>query len=85
MESTLKFTVNQDLLQRLRDRHNIDTNPENGDFDFDVDCEVLQDGQSTDQQSMRVDVQKVSYNNYVTCAKWLMLKEILFDSKVADG
>ena len=76
----MKFTVNPELLERLRDRHNVDTNPENGDFDFDIDCDVLQDGQSTDQQSMRIDVQKVSYTNYVTFPQWLS-RSTQYDSK----
>ena len=62
MESTLKFTVNPELLERLRNKHNVDTNPENGDFSFDIDCQVEQDGIQTSTESMRVDVQK-SYDD----------------------
>ena len=64
MESTLKITVNQDFLARLRYKHNVDTNPESGDFSFDIHCEVEQDGINTAMETMRVDVQK-SYD-YVT-------------------
>ena len=58
MEAKLTFTVNTELLEILNSRHNIDTNPENGDFDFDIDCIVEQDGIETAKETVRIDVQK---------------------------
>ena len=58
MEAKLTFTVNTELLEALSSRHNIDTNPENGDFDFDIDCIVEQDGIETAKETVRIDVQK---------------------------
>ena len=69
VESNIQFAVNQDLLSLLQDE-GVDTNPENGDFSFDLTCEVDQSGSSSsqggggfaDRQTVRINVGK-SYDN----------------------
>ena len=39
-ESQLTMKIDQDLLDFLNTRANIDTNPEQGNFQFDLTCEV---------------------------------------------
>ena len=58
MQAKLSFQVDTSLLERLNDRYNVETNPENGDFDFDIDCVVEQDGIETAKETVRIDVQK---------------------------
>ena len=38
--SELKFTVDKNLLDYLRDTHHIDVNPQNGEFTFDLECNI---------------------------------------------
>ena len=40
--SELKFTVDKNLLDYLRDTHHIDVNPQNGEFTFDLECNAEQ-------------------------------------------
>jgi len=61
-ETTLSFEVSTDLINVLSDRYNVDTNPENGDFDFDIDCIVEQNSIETAKETVRIDVQK-SYDD----------------------
>ena len=58
MEASLKFQVDDNLLSRLRDKHNIDTNPDSSTFTFDIECIVEQDGIQTSNEKVRIDVQK---------------------------
>ena len=62
MEATLKFQVDDNLLSRLGSNYRIDTNPESGDFNFDVSCIVEQNNIQTSQEKVRIDVQK-SYDD----------------------
>ena len=61
-EVTLSFEISTDLINVLQDRYNVETNPENGDFDFDIDCVVEQNSIETAKESVRIDVQK-SYDD----------------------
>ena len=58
MQSTLKFQVDDKLLARLSDKHHINTNPESGEFNFDIDCVVAQNGIQTFREGMGINVQK---------------------------
>ena len=69
-ESQLSMRVDTDLLNFLNTRANIDTNPEQGNFQFDLTCEVDQSGNGggggpsggNSQQTITVMVTK-AYDN----------------------
>ena len=68
-ESSLEFQVSTKLLERL-EQSGIDTNPERGDFNFDISCEVDQDsigggGSSMPIETVSVSVEKSYDNGYL--------------------
>ena len=42
MVSEMRFDVNDEFLDYLYNTHGIETNPENGDFNFDLECTIEQ-------------------------------------------
>ena len=58
--SELKFTVDKNLLDYLRDTHHIDVNPQNGEFTFDLEC-------NAEQVISEFGVYRLSMYIYVRC------------------
>jgi len=57
-QSTIEFAIDDNLLQILEDE-GVDTNPSNGRFTFDVECEVMQGNQLTQNgNNMRINVDR---------------------------
>jgi len=58
-QSTIDFQIDDNLLAILgEDGYGIDTNPSDGRFSFEVNCEVTQGTQITETASMKINVQR---------------------------
>merc|ERR1712080_512096 len=58
-QSTVDFSIDDNLLAILgEDGYGIDTNPSNGEFSFDVNCEVSQGNTVTETKKMTINVKR---------------------------
>jgi len=67
--SEIQFEVNSDFLLYLQDNHNINVNPESGQFSFDLTCEVKQGPNGeyyTEEVRTRINVNRVYHPDRLT-------------------
>ena len=67
--SEIRFEVNSDFLLYLQDNHNINVNPESGQFSFDLSCEAKQGSNgeySTEEVRTRINVNRVYHPDRLT-------------------